>query len=97
MHDMKGAGYPKETSMKTKGFAALAALAVGLTFAPAAWAAGNQTQTPASHQRVNKPHPAQSQQAPVPQNSCDYDRAAGNCMIDLGYGRCMPCNADPDN
>jgi hypothetical protein len=23
--------------------------------------------------------------------SCAYDRAAGNCMIDLGYGRCMPC------
>jgi hypothetical protein len=24
--------------------------------------------------------------------SCAYDRAAGNCMIDLGYGRCMPCS-----
>lgn len=23
--------------------------------------------------------------------SCAYDRAAGNCMIDLGYGRCVPC------
>jgi hypothetical protein len=23
--------------------------------------------------------------------SCAYDRAAGNCMIDLGYGRCAPC------
>jgi hypothetical protein len=28
---------------------------------------------------------------PVP-GSCAYDRAAGNCMIDLGYGRCAPCN-----
>ena len=24
--------------------------------------------------------------------SCAYDRAAGNCMIDLGYGRCVPCS-----
>lgn len=24
--------------------------------------------------------------------SCAYDRAAGNCMIDLGYGRCEPCD-----
>jgi hypothetical protein len=24
--------------------------------------------------------------------SCAYDRAAGRCMIDLGYGRCVPCN-----
>lgn len=24
--------------------------------------------------------------------SCAYDRAAGNCMIDLGYGRCVPCD-----
>jgi hypothetical protein len=24
--------------------------------------------------------------------SCAYDRAAGNCMIDLGYGRCEPCS-----
>jgi hypothetical protein len=24
--------------------------------------------------------------------SCAYDRAAGNCMIDLGYGRCVSCD-----
>jgi hypothetical protein len=24
--------------------------------------------------------------------SCAYDRAAGTCMIDLGYGRCVPCS-----
>ena len=24
--------------------------------------------------------------------SCAYDRAAGRCMIDLGYGRCVPCD-----
>ena len=24
--------------------------------------------------------------------ACAYDRAAGNCMIDLGYGRCEPCS-----
>ena len=24
--------------------------------------------------------------------SCAYDRAAGNCRIDLGYGRCVPCD-----
>jgi hypothetical protein len=24
--------------------------------------------------------------------SCAYDRAAGNCMMDLGYGRCVPCD-----
>lgn len=23
---------------------------------------------------------------------CAYMRAAGNCMIDLGYGRCAPCD-----
>jgi hypothetical protein len=23
--------------------------------------------------------------------SCAYARANGNCMIDLGYGRCVPC------
>jgi hypothetical protein len=23
--------------------------------------------------------------------SCAYDRAAGRCMIDLGYGRCVQC------
>jgi hypothetical protein len=71
--------------------AAVAVLTVGLTFP--AWAAGNQQQTTASHQR--HPRPAQSQPKPVPQNSCDYDRAAGNCMIDLGYGRCMSCDAGP--
>jgi len=27
--------------------------------------------------------------------SCAYDRAAGACMIDLGYGRCMPCSSGP--
>jgi len=27
--------------------------------------------------------------------SCAYDRAAGTCMIDLGYGRCMPCSSGP--
>jgi hypothetical protein len=27
--------------------------------------------------------------------SCAYDRAAGRCMIDLGNGRCMDCNAGP--
>jgi hypothetical protein len=78
--------------MKTS-LAALMALAAGLIFAPAAWAASGQTQTPASHQRVHKPHPAQPQQKPVPQNSCDYDRAAGNCVIDLGYGRCIDCSS----
>jgi hypothetical protein len=83
--------------MKTRSLAALAVLAAGLTFAPAAWATGKQTQTPASQQRAHKPHPAQPQQKPVPQNSCDYDRAAGNCMIDLGYGRCMSCDAGPLN
>ncbi len=30
-----------------------------------------------------------------PLNSCDYDRAAGRCMIDLGYGRCMECSGGP--
>jgi hypothetical protein len=30
-----------------------------------------------------------------PMNSCDYDRAAGNCVIDLGYGRCMDCSSGP--
>jgi hypothetical protein len=24
--------------------------------------------------------------------SCAYDRAAGRCMIDLGYGRCVSCD-----
>jgi hypothetical protein len=24
--------------------------------------------------------------------SCAYDRAAGICRIDLGYGRCVPCD-----
>jgi hypothetical protein len=24
--------------------------------------------------------------------SCAYDRAAGRCMIDLGYGRCVQCD-----
>ena len=23
--------------------------------------------------------------------SCAYDRAAGRCMMDMGYGRCVPC------
>jgi hypothetical protein len=27
--------------------------------------------------------------------SCAYDRAAGACMMDLGYGRCMPCSSGP--
>jgi hypothetical protein len=82
--------------MKTS-FAALAALTAALTFAPAAWAAGNQTRAPANQQRAHKPHPAQSQQKPVPQNSCDYDRAAGNCVIDLGYGRCIDCSSGTNN
>jgi hypothetical protein len=29
--------------------------------------------------------------------SCAYDRAAGNCVIDLGYGRCMDCSSGPFN
>ena len=24
--------------------------------------------------------------------ACAYDRAAGRCMIDLGYGRCVQCD-----
>jgi hypothetical protein len=26
-------------------------------------------------------------------NSCEYDRAAGGCVIDLGNGRCLDCSA----
>jgi hypothetical protein len=87
---MKGAGF-EEATMQTTSLAALTAL--GLIFAPAAWAANDRT--PASQQRAHKPLPAQPQQKRAPQNSCDYDRAAGNCMIDLGYGRCMSCDAGP--
>jgi hypothetical protein len=29
--------------------------------------------------------------------SCAYDRAAGNCVIDLGYGRCVDCSSGPFN
>jgi hypothetical protein len=86
---MKGAGHSRKTTMKTKSLAAL--MVLGLTFAPAAWAASDQVQT--SHQRVRHSHPVQPQQKRVPQNSCDYDRAAGNCMIDLGYGRCVSCDS----
>jgi hypothetical protein len=30
-----------------------------------------------------------------PGSTCAYDRAAGRCMIDLGYGRCMECSSGP--
>jgi hypothetical protein len=91
MYVMKGAGYSRETTVKMRSLAAL--VAAGLIFAPAAWAAGDQTQTPPSQRHVRHAYPAQAQPKPVPQNSCDYDRAAGNCMIDLGYGRCVSCDS----
>jgi hypothetical protein len=69
---------------------AILAIAAGLAFAPAAWAANDRAAKPTTHTRqseVRKPA--------APKNSCDYDRAAGRCVIDLGYGRCIECNNGP--
>jgi hypothetical protein len=76
---------------------AIAALAAGLIVAPAAWATGNQGQASVSQRHVRQPQVQRIQSTRVPLNSCDYDRAAGRCVIDLGYGRCMECNAGPLN
>jgi len=54
--------------------------------------AGTQVTTPKRH-KVQRPR---HQRAPNSVGySCAYDRAAGACMMDLGYGRCMPCSAGP--
>jgi hypothetical protein len=79
---------------KTNGIA-VAVVAFGLTFAPAAWA-NDQAPATTSHRHVRQSQ-IQAPRAPVPQNSCDYDRAAGRCVIDLGYGRCIECSSGPTN
>ncbi len=52
----------------------------------------SDTQKTRQQQHVQRP---QGQPPFVPQNACDYDRAAGRCVIDLGYGRCMECSGGP--
>jgi hypothetical protein len=86
------------SAMKKIIFAsAISVFAFGWTFAPAAWGASNQAEKSASQRHVRQSQARKPQSAPIPQNSCDYDRAAGRCVIDLGYGRCIECNTGPLN
>jgi hypothetical protein len=79
--------------MKTSRIA-LAVISFGLIFVPLAWAENGQAPATTSQRHVRHSQ-MQAPRAPVPQNSCDYDRAAGRCMIDLGYGRCIECSGGP--
>jgi len=74
---------------------AIVTIAAGLTVAPAAWPASDQAQVSASQRHARHSQARKPPTAPVPRNSCDYDRAAGRCVIDLGYGRCIECSNGP--
>ena len=76
------------------GLFVVAALALAGT-APSAWAASDQAQTPAKQRHVRQSQTRPPSTPAVPQNSCDYDRAAGRCVIDLGNGRCTECSNGP--
>ena len=73
----------------------LAALTFALVSDPAS--AGND-QTPMAKSKRHSNRVQSSSSMPIDPSigaSCAYDRAAGRCMIDLGNGRCMDCNAGP--
>jgi hypothetical protein len=76
-----------------------AALVVGLTAATPGFAANDQDGSTTTRKATRHTRTAPPPRSPVridrPMNSCDYDRAAGNCVIDLGYGRCMDCSSGP--
>jgi hypothetical protein len=75
-----------------------AALTVGLTAASPGFAANDQTNPTAAKKMKRQVRVVQpSGDVSRPFNSCDYDRAAGRCVIDLGYGRCMECSGGPLN
>ena len=76
---------------------AIVTIAAGLTVSPAAWSASDQAQMSASQRHARQSQVRKPPRAPVPRNSCDYDRAAGRCVIDLGYGRCIECSSGPLN
>lgn len=48
-----------------------------------------------SRQQRVAPPPPPADYPSRPMNSCDYDRAAGRCVIDLGFGRCTECSVGP--
>jgi hypothetical protein len=78
--------------------AVVAVIVCALTPALPAMAINGQTQALDNQKKMRTHHVQGSQREPrnmVPQNSCDYDRAAGRCMIDLGYGRCVDCSGGP--
>jgi hypothetical protein len=78
----------------TVAFAAV--LAVSLTIASPGFAASDQTGSTTTKKVTRQARVMQpSDYLGRPLNSCDYDRAAGRCVIDLGYGRCMECNGGP--
>jgi hypothetical protein len=80
-------------------FAVCAALALSVAFAGQPAAADDQ---PSVTKSKRYKHRSQTSATAEPYRSrdfvgstCAYDRAAGRCMIDLGYGRCMECSAGP--
>lgn len=71
---------------------------VALTFSLVSYSAGAGDNQSTSAKSKRPPQRAQSGAVvsdPSIGASCAYDRAAGRCMIDLGNGRCMDCNAGP--
>ena len=84
--------------MKFLARQAMLTILLAATFALVSYgaSAGNDPSSPAKSKRYS--HRTQSSTiAPDPSigATCAYDRAAGRCMIDLGNGRCMDCNAGP--
>jgi len=81
--------------MKSRNLTLMLSAALALTVASPGFAASDQTgptkKKPTRHARVVQP----TGYVGRPLNSCDYDRAAGRCVIDLGYGRCMECSGGP--
>jgi hypothetical protein len=73
----------------------IAMLAVGTILAPSVWAASDQLETKASQRHARQAQTPKPWSTRVPQSSCDYDRAAGRCVIDLGNGRCIECSNGP--
>jgi hypothetical protein len=86
--------------MKYRGLMVMVAAAITFSLAAATpgFSANDQaeqtTKKTPRHKRVAPPVQSPNYSA-RPFNSCDYDRAAGRCVIDLGYGRCMECSTGP--
>lgn len=84
--------------MKFLTYSAPLPILVAMTFALVSYpASAANDQAPASKSKRHSHRTQSNTIAPDPSvgASCAYDRAAGRCMIDLGNGRCMDCNAGP--